>query len=214
MPSVSELEAVIVSADSSVVAPMTDCLRELGIRATVEERSSAIEMLVKRKSDAFFVDKEVDPELSVIEHVRRSPSSRTAVTFAIVPGSDATGLALRRADFVIDKPLTHQNVRRSLRASYGMMLKERRRYTRYALMGEARLMDSKGRQLFARTTNISQTGLALECAAPLIQGENVQVQFRFPHSKQLSSFQAQVIWTAANGKAGLAFTRMRAADRD
>jgi hypothetical protein len=214
MASVCELEAVIVSVDSSVITAMTDCLGELGIHANVEARSSAIEMLAKRKTDAFFVDKELDPELTVIEHVRTSPSSRTAVTFAIVPASDASGLALRRADFVVDKPLTHEHVRRSLRASYGIMLKERRRYTRYALMGEAKLKDSTGRTFLVRTTNISQTGLALECPAPLIEGESVQVQFRLPHSNKPSSFHAQVIWTAANGKAGLAFTRMRAVDRD
>src|SRR5581483_2895448 len=105
MHSVCELEAVIVSADASVITSMTECLGELGIHANVEARSSAIEMLFKRKTDAFFIDRDLDPGLSVIEHVRSSPSSRTAVTFAIVQGLDASGVALRRADFVIDKPL-------------------------------------------------------------------------------------------------------------
>ena len=214
MHSVCALEAVIVSADASVITSMTECLGELGIHANVEARSSAIEMLSKRKTEAFFIDRDLDPGLSVIERVRSSPSSRTAVTFAIVQGSDASGVALRRADFVIDKPLTHDRVRRSLRASYGIMLKERRRYTRYALLGEAKLKDSTGRTFLATTTNISQTGLAMECEAPLIEGESVEVQFQLPHSNKSSSIQAQVIWTAANGKAGLAFTRMRAADRE
>jgi hypothetical protein len=46
------------------------------------------------------------------------------------------------------------------------------------------------------------------------EGEDVRVQFRLPNSRTLSKFKAQVIWTASNSKAGLAFTRMSSADRE
>ena len=209
-----ELQAVVVSADPSVVVTMSECLGELGINAVVQARSSAIDLLAKHKTDAFFVDQDLDPEFSVIEHVRRSSSSRAAVTFAIVPGPDAARTGFRVADFLIDKPILREHLRRSLRASYGIMLKERRRYTRYGLNCEGTLQDSTARRFPACTTNISQTGLALECAAPLIAGEEVQVQFRLPHIQDLLKFKAQVIWTAANAKVGLAFTRMSSADRE
>ena len=214
MNSSCELQAVIVSADPSVVGPMSECLGELGIDAAVHARSSAIDLLAKHKTDAFFVDQELDPEFSVIEHVRRSSSSRAAVTFAIVPGADAARTGFRVADFLIDKPILREHLRRSLRAGYGIMLKERRRYTRYALTCEATLQDSTAQVFPAVTTNISQTGLALECGAPLIGGEEVQIQFSLPHSRNVSRFKAQVIWTASNSKAGLAFTRMSSADRE
>jgi len=54
----------------------------------------------------------------------------------------------------------------------------------------------------------------LECAAPLIAGEEVQVQFRLPHIQDLSRFKAQVIWTAAKAEIGLAFTRVSSVDRE
>ena len=214
MNSSCELHAVVVSADASVVGPMSECLGELGINAKVEARSSAIDLLGKHKVDAFFVDQELDPEFSVIEQVRKSSSSRAAVTFAIVPGPDGARTGLRVADFVTDKPILRDHLRRSLRASYGIMLKERRRYTRYALSCEGTLQDSTQRKFPVCTTNISQTGLALECAAPLIEGEEVRVQFRLPHSPDSSKFKAQVIWTAVNAKVGLAFTRMSSVDRE
>ena len=214
MNSSCELQAVLVSADPSVVGPMSECLGELGINAMVHAQSSAIDLLAKHKVDAFFVDQELDPEFSVIKEVRKSSSSRSAVTFAIVPGSDGARTGLRVADFVTDKPILRDHLRRSLRASYGIMLKERRRYTRYALTCEGTLQDSTARRFPACTTNISQTGLAVECAAPLIEGEEVQVQFQLPHSPDFSKFKAQVIWTAANAKVGLAFTRMNSADRE
>lgn len=209
-----ELQAAVVSADPTVIEPMSECLGELGINVMIHARSSAIDLLTKHKVDAFFVDQELDPEFSVIEHVRRSPSSRAAVTFAIVPRPDGARTGLRVADFVTDKPILREHLRRSLRASYGIMLKERRRYTRYALNCEGTLQDSTARKFLACTTNISQTGLALECAAPLIEGEEVQVQFRLPQIQDVSKFKAQVIWTAANAKVGLAFTRMSSVDRE
>src|SRR5690348_6408843 len=214
MNSSCELQAVLVSADPSVIGPMSECLGELGIHAMVEARSSALELLAKHKIDAFFVDQELDPEFSIIEQVRKSASSRAAVTFAIVLGPDGARAGLRVADFVTDKPILRDHLRRSLRACYGIMLKERRRYTRYGLTCEGTLQDSAFRKFSVCTTNISQTGLALECAAPLSAGEDVQVQFRLPHSPELSTFKAQVIWTATNGKVGLAFTRMSSIDRE
>lgn len=210
----SALQAVIVSADPSVLEAMPSCLGQLGIDASFHALSSAVEVLASRKTDAFFVDQEIDPELSVIQSIRGSTSSRAAVIFAMVSRPQSGPLAFRGADFVIDKPLLLEQVTRSLRAAYGIMLKERRRYMRYALDCQAMVQDSTSRRFLAATTNISQTGLALECAAPMIQGETVQVQFRLPHCTETSDFGAQVIWAAANGKVGLAFTRMNAADRE
>src|SRR5690348_12900175 len=214
MTSSCELQAVIVSGDRSLVGPMSECLGELGINAMVYERLSAIDLLANHKTDAFLVDQEMDPEFSVIGHVRNSSSSRAAVTFAIVPGADAARTGFRSADFLLAKPMSREHLRRALLASYGIMLKERRRYTRYALNCEGTLEDSTGRRFLALTTNISQTGLAVECAAPLIGGEEVQVQFRLPHSEYRSKFRAQVIWIAANAKVGLAFTGMSSVDRE
>ena len=208
------LQAVVVSADPSVLEGMLACLEELGIDTSVQERSAAIASLATHKTDAFFVDPELDPCLSLVQHVRTSTSSRAAIIFAIVPRSTNGSLAFRGADFVIDKPLLLEHVTRSLRAAYGIMLKERRRYTRYALACQAIVQDSTSRRFQATTTNISQTGLALECAAPLVAGEKVQVQFRLPRCPHPSEFAAQVIWTAANAKVGLTFAGMSLADRE
>src|SRR6185503_7357099 len=140
------------------------------------------------------------------QHARLSPSSKSAVSFAIVPHSQGRAVGFCGADFVIDKPIRRESLERSLQAAYGIMLKERRRYTRYALKCEAMLQDSTAEWFPAATSNISQTGLALECAAPFIHGEVIRVQFSFPHNPETSKFKAQVIWTA-NGRAGLVFTQ-------
>ncbi|GEM_PF-2393285 len=209
----SVLQAVIVSADPSVLETMPVCLGELGIDASVHQPSSLIDALATGKTDVFFVDQDSDPALSLIQHVRTSSSSRTALIFALARRSRISSLAFGGADFVIDKPLIQEHVSRSLRAAYGIMLKERRRYTRYALACRAIVQDSTSRRFLAATTNISQTGLALECAAPLVAGEKVKVRLRLPHCRHVSNFGAQVIWTVANAKVGLTFTGMSLPDR-
>src|SRR5581483_8286006 len=180
----SALQAVIVSDDASVLKIMPVCLAELGIQASVHQHSSLIDALATCKTDVFFVDQDSDPELSLIQHVRTSSSSRTAVIFALAHRTRISSPAFGGADFIIDKPLIQEHVSRSLRAAYGIMLKERRRYTRYFLACRAIVQDSSSRRFLAATTNISQTGLALECAAPLVAGEKVKVRVRLPHCRQ------------------------------
>ena len=215
MGSACDLQAVVVSCDPMVVNSISSCLNELGITAAVHrETSSAMQTLSRQKTDAFFVDRELDPEFSVLSGMRRSTSSRGAVGFAIVPREAPAGGAFRVADFVIDKPLASSRVNRTLRAAYGIMLKERMRYFRHSFRTEATLVDATYRRFLAQTSNISQTGIALECAAPLTARESVQLQFCLPCDQEKLNCKAQIIWIAEKGKAGLTFTQMSNADKE
>lgn len=215
MNSFCELQAVVVSHDTAVLGVISSCLNELGIAEICHpDRESAIGLLQKQKIDAFFVDQELDPELSVLERMRSSSSGRGTVGFAIIPRTSDGIRACRAADFVITKPIAKEEVARTLRAAYGMMLKERRRYSRHNLRCEAVLSDATGRKCLARTTNISQTGIALECELSLPAGAVVQLQVTLPRSSNACRFEGRVIWAAADGKAGLTFTDMSSRDRE
>jgi DNA-binding response OmpR family regulator len=209
-----DLQAVLVSSDTGLLDSISSSLSTLGISSQVyQQPASAMQMLNKQKADAFFVDRELDPEFSVLRSMRTSRSSRTAVGFAIIPRDSSANEAFRVADFVMDKPLAHPRMNRALRAAYGIMLKERMRYSRHNLRTEATLIDSTNRKFTAQTSNISQTGIALECAAPLIAQETVQLQFSLPTNASISC-KAQIIWTADQSKAGLTFVHMTSADKE
>ena len=211
----SELQAVIVSRDPEVLRVVSGCLNELGITGVCpQERDAAIQLLHTQKTDAFFVDQELDPELSVLHQMRSSSSSRSAIGFAIVPSTSNGIRACRTADFVVSKPVGASEVRRTLRAAYGMMLKERRRYSRHTLRCEAVLLDNSGRKCLARTTNLSETGIALECEVSLTAGQLVRLKVPLPDNSRPCHFEGRVIWSAANGKAGLVFTHMSSRDRE
>jgi len=209
-----ELQAVVVSSDPALVKSILPCLENLGIVPSVyTEPASALETLTRQKIDAFFVDRDLDPELSVVKCMRSSPSSRAAVAFAIVPGQTSAGEASRVADFVVDKPLAPDTMNRSLRAAYGIMLKERKRYFRHALRVPVDLTDSSYRRFTCETINISQAGMAIACAGPVATRDIVQLDFHLPGIGDKIEAKAQIIWTAQSDKAGLTFTHMSSSDR-
>ena len=204
-----ELQAVVLSTDSAAVDSLCSCLNTLGISPALHrEVSSAIGVLSRQKTDAFFVDHELDSEFALLKGVRGSPSSRGALGFALVPQKVSPNRAFRLADFVIDKPLAETRLIRTLRAAYGIMLKERMRYFRHSVEVEATLVDRTQRTSAAQIRNISQTGLAIVSPAQLIARESVQLHFCLPGDKERINCKAQIIWTADSGKAGLAFTHL------
>lgn len=204
-----ELQAVVVSSDAQAVQSISLCLEGFGITANIcPEAASAMETLSRQKTDAFFVDHELDPKFAVLKGMRTSPSSRGALGFALVPPQASTTDAFAVADFVIDKPLAGTRLGRTLKAAYGIMLKERMRYFRHTLEGEVTLVDSMQRRFVSRIRNISQSGIALESEARLVAREIVQLQFCLPGDEHKLNCKAQVIWAADEGKAGLTFTQM------
>jgi CheY-like chemotaxis protein len=210
-----ELQAVVVGSDPAVIDSIILCLEQLGIVGVVyAQAASAIEALARQKVDAFFVDGDLDPELSVLKGMRSSPSSRGAVAFAIVPKQKSVSEASRVADFVMDKPLAPLSLNRAVRAAYGIMLKERRRYFRHVLRIPVEVTDATYRKFVGHTINLSQTGMAMECAAPLAAGETVQLDFHGPDTGNKLNCKSQIIWTAEQGKAGLTFTQMKSSDKE
>ena len=210
-----ELQAVLVSSDPVVVDSVSASLEKLGITPSVfEEASAAMRTLSNQKTDACLVDRELDPELSVLKAMRHSTSSRYAVAFAICSQQSPAKGAFHVADFVIDKPVASHRVNRTMKAAYGIMLKERMKYFRHSLCTDASVVDLSQRRFQAQTINISQTGIALECVAPLIARQVVQVDFALPGDYEKLNCKAQVIWIADSGKTGLTFTDMSNAHRD
>ena len=186
-----ELQAVVVSSDRAVVSSILPCLQELGIAPSVHTQpQSALETVARQKIDAFFVDRDLDPSLSVVKGMRTSPSSRHAVAFAIVQEKRSTAEASHLADFVIDKPLATVNMTRSVRAAYGFMLKERKRYFRNAVRVPVEVTDSKFRRFNAQTSNITQSGMAIQCAADLAARDIVQLEFDRPQIADRLSLQS------------------------
>lgn len=208
-----ELQAAVVATDPLVINSIPSSLRKIGVVTTVfQDTPSAIHAMGIKKLDAFFVDRELDPDLSVLKTMRTARGNRKALGFAIIPREQTAGGAFRVADFLIDKPVTAGRVDQALRAAHGIMLKERMRYFRKSLDTPVTLVDSKGHATPAVMVNISQGGLAVASVASLCVGEIHQIKFSLEENHKPLNCVARVIWSDARGKAGLCFTDTKSSD--
>jgi hypothetical protein len=66
-----------------------------------------------------------------MEKVRHCPSNRTSVMFAISDSDAETGDAFKEgSNFVLRRPFSEGSIDQTLRAAYGLILREHRRYFR------------------------------------------------------------------------------------
>lgn len=210
-----ELQAAIVSSDPNVMHTITLSLKKIGASGTAYgDKESALMAMRRTKMDAFFVDRDMDPELSLLRNLRVASSNCRALAFAIIPRQQSPGGAFKVADFLVDKPLVFPRLEQTLRASHGMMLKERTRYFRKSVRIPVTLRTEPTNLGFtAVATNISQGGLGLECADCLTVGQTFQAKFSLPQIDGVLTFRSRVVWSDAHGQAGLSFTEMTATQR-
>lgn len=213
--STCELQAAIVSSDPRVMHAITSSLKKIGASGRVyRDKESALIAIRRTKVDAFFVDRDIDPELSLLGNMRMASGNRSALGFAIIPRQQSPGGAFKVADFLIDKPLAVPRLDQTLRASHGMMLKERTRYFRKSVRIPVILStDSTNLDVSAVVTNISQGGLGLECADCLTTGKAYQARFSLPGIDGALSFRSRMVWSDAHGQAGLCFTEITATQK-
>jgi DNA-binding NtrC family response regulator len=128
----TEIGLVLLASDDPVtIQQFSNALKELAISPDVcREVPAAVGLLNRRKFDAVIVDLRLGKQAGLIlDEARLSPSNRKAVTFAI-NGSDAEGTAFRKKTaFVFERPLSAKSISATLRPAYGLILRERRRYS-------------------------------------------------------------------------------------
>jgi CheY-like chemotaxis protein len=159
------LQALVLSRDTETMRVMRAALNDLSIvceASMLPER--ATELLATRKFDALVVDcDDVEGAPEVLRELRKSPSNKRAMAFAVVNGSTTVKDAFEMgANFVLDKPLTAERALRSFRAAHGLMKREHRRYFRTRVEGEVQLVTPGGQQLRGTIINLSESGIALE----------------------------------------------------
>lgn len=210
-----DLHAVVVSDDASVLGVLLGWLRNMGIRTSVfSNPAPVLQAITRQRVDAVFVDWDIDRDCSLLRAVRATPTGRKLIGMTIISQLSSVRNAFRYSDFVLEKPFLPQRVAQTLRAAHGMMVRDRMQYSRIPLHSDASVFDSHARNCSAVATNVSQTGIALECGANFQPGEVVQIRFRVPESSKSITCKAKVIWTDHRTKAGFAFLEMKVSDKE
>ena len=207
---------LLVSADQATVAQLTELIQQLAMSVEpCADINSALRLVHEQKFEAVIVDLalgELAPTL--LEQVRLSASNRTVVTFAITGGREQSSTAYKAgSSFVLEKPLVSETVGHILRAAYGSIVRERRRYFRCPVVIPVAMHPKGSGQVTGQTVNISENGMALTVAASLEAGSEARVQFTLPDLVKPIVAEARVCWRNANSQAGLFFLSISANDR-
>jgi PilZ domain len=203
----SLLRALLVSSDPATTTQLTQSMDQFAIHTEVcTDLALAMRMLNLRKFDAIVLDLTLGGKAQeVLERIRFCPANETAVTFAITdrghpnPGSHA------RPNFVIEKPLSAALVSRTLKAAFGLIVRECRRYFRAPLVVSADIDSNATEHLRCQTVNISEGGLAVIAPSPLTPGTQVKIGFVLPGQKIHFHVECEICWCDDKQRAGLQF---------
>lgn len=205
--------ALIVCKDARARQLVTESLQPLAIRSEIcDDVFAAARLLDKQKFEAVIVDLQLgEGAVLVMEQLRFSRANRTAVTFAIA-AEDRTHAPRIKLDstFVLPRPLSADSISQILRAAYGLVVRERRRYFRCPLAVPAFVRAQQPEEFLCQTVNISEGGVAISTRTMPDPELSTAVRFSLPErSGQLFS-ETKVCWRGQEGLVGLEFQSLAA----
>lgn len=196
---------LLVSQNAEVLSTMTRVLDDFSIETDVCSKPSKVRELLSQNSiDLVVVDWDDDNSASeIVRQVNNSCSPRKPTIVAIVD-QPASVSRVKQAGvhLVVQKPLTPDSSKESMRKAYSRMVRDYRRHARYAVMKSAFLRTSDGRSLVATITDISEGGVGLLTKDELAFGEVVKFSLLLPTAEKSIEVQARVLWRKQTGLAG------------
>jgi PAS domain-containing protein len=205
--------ALIVTTDTALAAVVQEALTSVAIDS---ERCDGTVTSFGRVRNARFEAAFIDFHLAAptIEAIRSSPSNRTAIVIAITTNPEQSKQAFARGvHFVVQQPLSRSSLDAIVRAAYGLIVRERRRYFRCPLEVGMVAHRTTEAAWSGQASNVSEGGMCISGPTSLKTGEALEVEFRLPVSSAEISAECDVQWADENGRAGLRFIRMRQESR-
>jgi ActR/RegA family two-component response regulator len=200
--------ALVVSEDAVATRQLVEAMQELALSVEVCIKiSDAMDRVNHSKLEVAVIDFSLGKQATIIlQQLRASASNRTAVTFAITGNSAETAYALKAgSSFAMEKPLTFDSIRHTLKAAYGLIVRERRRYFRYPVSVPAAVHRKGEPEIFGKTVNLSENGMAFSGSTPLTPATEVTTQFTVTNPQLAISAECRVCWTNDKGQSGLSF---------
>jgi CheY-like chemotaxis protein len=202
------LDSLLLTRDQQAISVLRPALEKLCIDVEVcRGVRSGSEILQTEKFDAIIIDcDDLEGGLEVLEGVRKSPSNKNSVTFALVNGATTTNRAFEvGAKFVLQKPVSALNAMRCFSAALGFMMTERRRYFRHPVEMGVVLVFGQGQEFKATATNISDGGIAIRYRGSVPKGGISRVCFTVPDSDICMEPRGEFAWIDDSGRAGIRF---------
>jgi hypothetical protein len=203
-----QLDGLLFSTDTQVLCVMNEILDNFAITTEVcGELTVAIDTVTHRRLDTVIVDWNGghDPTRVVRATRRSSPNSNSTIVAIVGEGSETQAL-LTGTNFMIHRPANLNHASRCMRAAYGTMLQQRRRAARVPVNIPVVARVTQLGTLEARISDLSVSGLALQCAQPLQNDWDVSALFPLPNVNSLIRVTGRVVNANMTGRAGIRFS--------
>jgi CheY-like chemotaxis protein len=212
VPKTTDVRVLLVSDNLQTIDTLRYFMEPMAMNVEVcSDIDSATRNLCRRKFEAVVIEFNDPAEtLELINKSRGMTSHKGAVVLAILNSSSEMPDAFRAgANFVLVRPLLPAILMRTLRASYPLMVRERRRYYRYPLEIPVYFSSIPRPEFVATSINVSEGGMALASSVPLQVGERVSLKLTLPGTKSTTTIGAEVCWTDNAGRMGLVFVQVQ-----
>jgi hypothetical protein len=142
----------------------------------------------------------------VVQGTRKAASNEHAVIFTVSDGEEEAAQAFKvGSTFLLRRPLSASSIELSLKAAYGLIVRERRRYFRCPVEVPVAILVANRPTVYGRSVNISEGGMAVTAAAaPIKPGDTSRLHFTLPGDDFEFRLESTVCWLKEH-KLGLQF---------
>ena len=208
---VTVVRVLLVSGDIQIIDTLCHFMEQMAMHVEVcSDINSAARKLCHTKFEALVVDfKNPAEALELIKKPREMTSHKGVVVLAILNNRNEMPSAFRGgASFALVRPLVPAILMRTLRASYPLMVRERRRYYRCPAQIAVNISSVSRPDFIATSVNISEGGMALATSVPLQVGERIQLKLHLPGTESTTRINSEVCWNDMAGRVGLQFVHV------
>jgi CheY-like chemotaxis protein len=201
---------LVVSPEIQTIDTLCHFMEKAAMYVEVcSDMSSATRKLCHSKFEGVAIDfHEKTKAEQLMRTLHNMTSHGGAVVLAILDRNDDIQSAFKAgANFILERPFTAKILVPTLKASYSLMLRERRRYFRCPVQIPVSLITNSRFDILATSVNISEGGMALCTGVPLQVGEHLQVTMTLPGTNNPAKMKADVCWADNNGRLGLQFVQ-------
>lgn len=197
------VRVLLLSSDAEVVESLSQTARSMAIQ--IEKCSDpelAMIKLARSKFEGVVVDLGLKDAFEFLGCLRKLSLNRSAVSYAVLRNILEQLPAFQAgANFVFERPVSH-SAARVFKASYSLMVRERRRYFRYPVRCE--VVVQQGKAEFAGTSvNLSETGISLKVGESIAVGSKLVLRLRLPGEEQDLQLSGEVCWAEESGRIGV-----------
>jgi hypothetical protein len=177
--------------------------------AVAVERFSEVEIALQRlgeqRFDGLIVDfDEPDTARQLLQAAYLKPGA--LITMALLSDESSVRDTLQSgAKFILHKPVAEEQAAATLRAVTAMLRRERRRSFRVPVQAPVQLSVQGAEALEGIMLDLSQTGMDVLAAQPLLPAALIGLQFLLPDGSAEIDVHAEVAWANPNGQSGVRF---------